>query len=169
MKVPAWFPTVTAWASAVALLVFSRAFLVAAGIILPLLMEVARVSPRMAAVGGLALWLSPIVLVALGHRVVSGVLDVRDGAAARKRAPRLLHGWAGLYGWLVIFFATSVTLFLGVVIDPPPVEPEGLLGALGWAVGTGATLGARTVVWVLVAAILYRFEQRARGEHAQAA
>jgi hypothetical protein len=169
MKTPAWFPTASAWACSVALLLFSRGLLIAAALVVPLLMEIARVSPRIAALGGLGLWLSPIALVATGHRVVSAVVDARDRTAKRPAEPRLVHAWAGLFGWLVIFLATSTTLFLGAVIDPKPTEPDGMLGMAVSAVGAGTAFSVRTVLWVVVAAILYRFEQRARAALSAAA
>jgi hypothetical protein len=163
MKLPAWFPHPAAWLSAVVLLGFSRALLVAVGVVLPLLMEVARYSPRLAALGGLALWLSPVAFVASGHRVVTTVLDVRD-AAAKKSAPaaRVLSWWAGLYSWLVLALATSVTMFLVVAINPPPPEPDGLMRMLASDLAAATSLGVQTALWLFVAAALYHFERAAR-------
>jgi hypothetical protein len=165
MKLPAWFPHPAAWLSAVALLVFSRALLMALAIALPLLGELARYSPRLAAMGGLALWLSPVAVVAAGHRVVTTVLDVGDPAKkTRARVPRILSWWAGLYAWLVLLLATTSTMFLLVIINPPPPEGAalGLASVVASGLNAGASFGVQTALWLLVAAGLYHFERIAR-------
>jgi hypothetical protein len=165
MKLPTWFPHPAAWLSAVVLLVFSRALLLGLGIALPLLGEVARYSPRLAAMGGLAVWLSPVALVAVGHRVVTSVLDVGDPAKkTRARVPRILSWWAGLYAWLVLFLATTTTMFLLVIIHPPPPEEAaiGVASLVATGLSAGTSFGAQTVLWVFVAALLYQFERTAR-------
>ena len=170
MKLPSWFPDPAAWLSAVVLLVFSRALLLALGIALPVLMELARYSPRLAAVGGLAVWVSPVLLIATGHRVVTTVLDVGDpGKKTRARVPRILSWWAGLYAWLVLFLATSTTIFLVLILYPPPPPPQppddaalGVASMVATGLQAGTSFGIQTALWVIVAAGLYQFERVAR-------
>jgi hypothetical protein len=115
--------------------------------------------------GGLGLWLSPVALVATGHRVVTSVLDVGDPAKkTRARVPRILSWWAGLYAWLVLFLATSTSALLMLIIHPPPPDDSalGLAGMVANGLGAGTSFGVHTVLWVLVAASLYHFERVAR-------
>lgn len=91
-----------AWMSAALLFVVERAFGRAAQVIVPRLIELIDVSPRLAMLGFLAFILSPGVVVALVHRVTSRKLDRFEVNGARSTA-RSSSRWAGTLAWLVLF------------------------------------------------------------------
>jgi hypothetical protein len=122
-----------------------------------MLIELMRVSPRLAVLGGLAAWLSPIPLVAVGHRVVSAFLGRADPSAKDAGA---MSAWAGLFAWLVLWLSSSVVVFVLLLINPPRPEPEQLVSAFAGMSGGAAILSVQTAVWIVVAAFLYEAERR---------
>ena len=143
--------------SGIALYVFCRGFLHAVAIVAGPLFELLRDYPRLTALASLGLWLSPILLIAAGHAALSKTLDRFDPAKGERSS-----AWVGLYSWLVALFATVTTFFVAVVIQPPPPEPD-MLGQLVASMSlSGGPLAIHTAVWIMIAALLYRAEQRAR-------
>jgi hypothetical protein len=172
-KIPL-FPRPVSWLSAVLLYVFLGLWMTFVGAVLPRLVAIGEESPRLAILGYLALWISPIPFVAIGHHVVHLFLDRADHGATKGRGllPDLTSWWAGVFAWLVIAFASSVVAFLLLALNPP--ERDGMLlaarmlHAFAWPF-SGAPAGLHTVAWVLVAAQLYDLEhavkaRAARGE-----
>ena len=173
-KIPL-FPRPVSWLSAVLLYVFLSGWLTFVSVALPRLVEIGDEQPRLAILGYLGLWVSPIPFVAVLHHVVHMFLDRGDRGAVKKGRgllPDLTSWWAGLYAWLVIFFASSVVFFLLLALNPP--ESGGMLLTLQHAFAwpfAGAPAGLHTVAWVIVAAQLYDLEhavqqRAARGKEA---
>jgi hypothetical protein len=162
MSLPTWFPRPAAWVSAGLLLLLSLAWSAAMGAAVRFLLELARHSPRLALVGGLLGWLSPIPLVAFAHRALHAVLDLGDTRkVAATAALRRLSVWAGLYAWFVIVFASTVTAFVLLILSPPKSEPEAVRSVwVQLSGGGGSALYAG--VWLAVAAALYHFEGAVR-------
>jgi hypothetical protein len=145
--------------SGVALYAFCRGYLYALALFIAPLFELLRGYPRLTALASLALWLAPILLIAIAHSALSSALDRFDAADAKKERG---SAWVGLYSWLVALFATVTTFFVAVVIQPPPPEPD-MLGQLMASMSlSGGSLAIHTAVWIVIAALLYRAEQRAR-------
>ena len=147
--------------SAASLYALWTAFGVAASIVLPLLAEIAEWSPRLAWLGGFALWLSPIPVAALAHHTVGKMIDV----AARDRAPRASMGvvslWTGVFAWCAMFFCTTAMIFISIIMNPPPPpDPDGML--LGWmhrfTAIASPSLTLQTFAWLAIAAGLYQIE-----------
>jgi hypothetical protein len=176
-KIPL-FPRPLSWLSAVLLYTFLSAWLTFVSVVLPRLIEMGDESPRLAILGYLAVWVSPVAFVAVGQHVLHLVLDRAEVGAKKRRSilPGLTSWWAGLFAWLVIMFASSVVMFLLLALNPP--ERDGMLLAarsvptmflaFAWPFA-GAPAGLHTVAWVLVAAQLYDLEhavkaRAARGE-----
>lgn len=176
-KIPL-FPRPVSWLSAVLLYVFLGLWMTFVSRVLPRLIEIGDDSPRLAILGYLALWVSPVPFVAVGHHVVHLFLDRADHGTKKGRSilPDLTSWWAGMFAWLVIVFASSVVMFLLLALNPP--ERDGMLLAaqnvpslflaFAWPF-SGAPAGLHTVAWVIVAAQLYDLEhavkaRAARGE-----
>lgn len=175
-KIPL-FPRPISWLSAVLLYVFLGLWMTFVSAVLPRLIQIGDESPRLAILGYLALWISPVPLVAVGHHVVHLFLDRADGTKTRPGLlPDLTSWWAGMFAWLVIVFASSVVMFLLLALNPP--ERDGVLLAaqnvprmflaFAWPF-SGGSAGLHTVAWVVVAAQLYDLEhavkaRAARGE-----
>ena len=174
-KIPL-FPRPVAWLSAVLLYVFLSLWMVFVSVVLPRLVEIGDEQPRVAILGYLGVWISPIPFVGVLHHVVHAFLDRADRGTKRARGmlPELTSWWAGTYAWLVIFLASSVVLFLLLALNPP--DREGTLLALprarrlvfeafAWPLG-GAPAGLHTVLWVVVAAQLYDLEHAVKQQRA---
>src|SRR5215831_15300178 len=99
MKAAAWIPGPTAWASAVVLFVFARGVGVAMAFVMPILIALMRHSPRLAWLGMLIVWLSPIAAAAVIHNFLAGVLGL--GKPESSARGRWLGGaaswWAGFF------------------------------------------------------------------------
>jgi hypothetical protein len=164
MKLPAWFPHPLAWLSAGLLLLFSLGWSAATAVAIQLLVDLARHSPRLAMLGLLGLWVSPVVLVAIAHRALHGVIDAMDTERlTRSGATKLESWWAGLFAWLVMFFTTTVATLILLALDPPPPpEPEALVRAVIAGIQRGAPASLHAAIWVAVAAGLYHFERLVR-------
>ncbi len=179
-KIPL-FPRPLSWLSAVLLYVFLSLWTMFVSVVLPRLIEIGEAQPRLAILGYLAVWVSPIPFVGILHHVVHLFLDRADRGANERRGmlPDLTSWWAGLYAWLVIFFASSVVLFLMLALNPPERDgmlltvqhaPSRFFFAFAWPFA-GSPAGLHTVLWVIVAAQLYDLEhavkqRAARGNEA---
>ena len=157
---PRWLPRPASWASAVALFLFAGAIRVGMALVIPLLFSLMRVSPRLAWLAILGVWLSPVALAAAAHRATSGLLDLvdmtREGRPAETTATSVR---AGLFAWLAVLFVTTVTGLAMLVVDPPPVEPDAVLGLFVHAMGGGAGL-LSAGIWIAVAAGVYELDRR---------
>ena len=93
--------------SAVLLYVLHHVANVIAVVALPLLLTLGRASPRFAALGWLALVLSPVAIVAPLHRVTHAVMDRFDsGPRASDASPTASSLQAGLFAWFAIAFSS---------------------------------------------------------------
>ncbi len=164
MKNVRWFPRPVAWVSALLLFAFSTGFGAALAIVLPLLFELARLSPRLAWLGILCAWLSPIALVGSAHRVGHAVLDALDDQPPdghEQSAGRSV--WAGVFAWLVLTLTSITTVLVMLVVNPPPPpEPESFALLAERFAAAAPSLSLRGVVWIVVAAALYHAERGAR-------
>jgi hypothetical protein len=155
------FPRPVSWLSAGLLYVFLWLWTAFVAMVAPRLYELFHTSPRMAALGFLGVWTSPIAFVALGHQLIHAFLDRADGSGtkpARGIVPDLASLWAGVYAWLVIMFASSVVLLAMLVLFPPPPSDQ-LMTMFAWPFDARARAGLHTFTWVLVAAQLYDLER----------
>jgi hypothetical protein len=160
-----FLPRPASWASGLALFAFARVVGIGMALALPILFELMRLSPRLAWVGILGVWLAPVMLATIAHRVTSATLDVVDAERARpapNHAAASLR--AGLFAWLAVIFTSTVATLALLVIDPPPVEPDTLGAFFATAAGAGKTL-ASALIWIVVASLVYEVDARAmRGE-----
>ena len=175
-KIPL-FPRPISWLSAVLLYGFLGLWMTFIAAVLPRLIEIGDDSPRLAILGYLALWVSPVPFVAIGHHLVRLVLDRADHGNSKRRSllPDLTSWWAGMFAWLVIVFASSVVMFLLLALNPP--ERDGILLAaqqvprlflaFAWPFA-GAPPGVHTAAWVLAAAQLYDLEHAVKARAARA-
>lgn len=162
MKLPSWVPHPTAWATAVALFFFAGGVSLAMAVLLPIPFELMRHSPRLAWLGILLVWFSPIPLAAGIHHGVHAVLDLGDlPKTARGSWPGVESLWAGFVAWATILFVTLATSLVMLVIDPPPVDPDAMR-TLAMEMTRGFSGLARTVVWIVLAAYVYELERAAR-------
>ena len=163
MKLISWLPQPTAWANAVALFFFAAGVSVAMGLVLPILIALMRDWPRLACLGMLLLWLSPIPAAAAIHHVVDRIIGVRESKPTTGgpwfRAAT--SWWAGFVAWAAIILVTMTTAFVMLLLDPPQVDPDAMWN-LAAAVTRGVPGGARAIIWITLAAYVYELERRAR-------
>ena len=155
------FPRPVSWLSAGLLYVFLGLWMAFVATVAPHLYALFETSPRMAALGFLGVWISPVGFVAIAHHVIHAFLDRADSAGtrtARGILPGLGSLWAGVYAWLVIMFTSSVVLLVMLVLFPPPPADQ-LLTLFAWPFDGRARVGLHTFAWVVVAAQLYDLEQ----------
>jgi len=162
VKLPSWVPHPTAWATAVALFFFAGGVSLAMALLLPLLLELMRLSPRLAWLGILLVWFAPIPLAAGIHHAVHAVLDLGDiPKNARGAWPGVESLWAGFVAWATILFVTLAASLVMLVLDPPPVDPD-VMRTLAAEMTRGFSGVVRTVVWIVLAAYVYELERAAR-------
>jgi hypothetical protein len=128
------------------------------------LIDVGRDSPRLAALGWLALLLSPAYSVAILHHIVHKVLDSLDPARRKHKTgilPSLESWYAGVYGWLVTVMSTMVATIVMAILFPPDRD-EGFAQMLLAATPHNVGVSIHTLVWILVATGLYQLERAAR-------
>jgi hypothetical protein len=165
VKSPKWLPGPASWASAVALFVFGIGVSVVFAFVLPLLAELMRHSPRLAWLGMLAMWLSPIAVAAGIHRLAGGALEFADTKRVSRGSSWAESAWSGFVAWGAVIVVSTTTSLLMLVLDPPPVDPDAAWrGALDLAFviahrGEGIL---RAVVWIALAAYVYELERAAR-------
>jgi hypothetical protein len=158
-KIP--IPRASSYLSAVFAYLLLVGWSLAAAVALPELLAMFRRSPRLAAFGCLVLWLGPMGVVAFLHHYVQVVLDGFDRKRfARGLFPGTMSLWAGVFAWVVIVVATSVTAFVMMILFPKPPE-DAVLGALAWTHdGERAQATVHMVTWMLVATQMFGLEAR---------
>jgi hypothetical protein len=159
---PRWIPRPIAWANAVALFVFATALSKALTFVLPILMALMRHSPRLAWLGMLLVWLSPIAAAAGIHTVVDRVIGLGESRSTSRRGwvGGAASWWAGFVAWAAIVFVTMTTAIVTVIFDPPPIDSD-----VAWnlvdAFARGVSGIERSVVWIVLAAYVYELERAA--------
>lgn len=112
-------PTASSWLSAVLLYGAFFAWSFVAAVVLPSILAMFEEAPRLAALSGAGLLLSPAILVAMVHHTVHGLLDGLDGARGTMRFfPGAASAWAGLFGWGVMVLATGLSALLLLAVFP---------------------------------------------------
>jgi hypothetical protein len=168
MKRATWIPQPTAWATAVALLVFATAVSAAMACIMPILIALMRHWPRLAWFAILVMWLSPIPAAAAIHNVVARFIGVDPSGPSPR--PGWFGGvaswWAGFFAWVAIIFVSMTTAFVMLVFNPPPVDDgavwHGVVSSLAAAVTGGVSGIDRAIIWIILAAYVYELERRSR-------
>ena len=165
------FPRPVSWLSAGLLYVFLGLWMTFVATVVPHIYEHFESSPRLAALGFLAVWTSPIVFVGLLHHVIHAFLDRADRGTKANRGllPGLGSLWAGAFAWFVIMFTSSVVVLLMLMLYPPPPADQ-LLTMFAWPFDGRARAGIHTLAWVVVAAQLYDLDRavRERGKRGEA-
>jgi hypothetical protein len=162
MKFPRWLPHPLSWASALALYLFAMGVTLAMAVVLPPLFELLQRSPRLAWAGILGVFCAPIPAAATVHAVAHAVLDLGDAKKAAR--PKGADLWAGFVAWATILFVNVATVLVMLVLDPPPVDPDGFFGAALRVAGPSP--GVHTFVWILLAAKVYELQRRGTADHA---
>ena len=143
-------PRPTAWANAAALFVFALGVRNVFAVVTPILIALMRHWPRLAWLGILLLWTSPVGAAAGIHAVVSRWLGLN-------KLTRAANGWAGFVAWATIIVVTIVTGLLWLVIDPPPVvDPDAVWDVVAVLANGGSS--ARAIIWIVLAAYVYELE-----------
>ncbi len=149
--------------SAGLLYLYSAGWKVFTVLVLPLLLALQSASPRLGALGWLALLTSPVVFVALIHGATHGVMDwfdpSRPRGVARARASSL---WAGLFAWFAMTFAAMTSALLTLVVVPPPQPDAEMEEWVRLVEDVPFKVGLHAVFWVATAAVLYAAERAAR-------
>jgi hypothetical protein len=159
-----WRPSFVPWISAVTLYMFVIGWSTAAAILLPWLGDLWDESPRLAALGWLALFSSPIGCVAIGHHTAHGMMDRFDARKAAHRGffPGMPSVAAGFFGWFAIVFTSMATAFVMLAIFPPPPDEGSMSALLRMAVDVKMNASVHTVVWIVICAQLYTIERAAQ-------
>jgi hypothetical protein len=157
-------PGPASWLSAVVLFVFTTLVFAGVGVVLPAFLEFAQRWPRLGALGGLGLVLSPGLALTLAHHAAKGVLDRAEKKPAPSSGllPTAASVWAGLFGWCVVVFSLCVSTFVSIALFPRPPEPDALLAWLSAQADPSLLFSVRTAVWVVAAACAYEVESRNR-------
>jgi hypothetical protein len=148
------------------LYLLNGAFVVFVMAVLPRLIDLSEESPRLAALGWLALLKSPVTFVAVVHRAAHGVLDRLDPTKRECGAVGSL--WAGLFAWFGMLFSSLVAAFLTVAIFPPPVDEDAVTAFVRVLEDGRITASVHTILWVAAASILYAVERASRQSDAAA-
>jgi hypothetical protein len=157
MKLPRWIPNPESWLSAVALYFFGMGVTIVFGMVFPWVFDLIDRAPRLGWFALLLVWLSPIPAAAAIHAFVHGILDAADREKKAKRSSR----FAGLFAWMAWMFTTVVASLIMLVIDPPPPD-DGALSTAVHLLQRSSTVSVFGLVWIVVAAFVYRIESSAR-------
>jgi hypothetical protein len=154
-------PRPVAWVSAAALSLFAAGVSASFALAVPRLIALIRHSPRLAWLGMLLLWLSPIAVVAALHALVGRFIA---GKTSGPREPRLIatSWWAGFVAWATILMVSMTMAFVAFVIDPPPVGGPDSVWNVAATVIAGVTGTTRSLIWIVLAAYVYELDLRAR-------
>lgn len=156
-------PGPAAWISAVVLFVFSSLVLSGVGLLMPAFLELWRAYPRLGALVGLLLALSPGIGLTIVHHGTKGALDrVERRPDPRGILPSVESVWAGLFGWCVFVLANVVGTFVLLVVFPPPPGEDSLAQILLAQTNPALVFSIRTIVFVVVSAFAYEAEGRTR-------
>jgi hypothetical protein len=154
-------PRPAAWASAVALYVFAWLVVVAFGLALPLVLALMRVSPRLGCLVMLVFWMSPVPMAAVIHDFVSRLVGARPSAPRAASLASATSWWAGFVAWATIIVVSFTMIFVNLVIDPPPpLEPDAIWNLVTQVIAVSRPV--RSAIWIVLAAIVYELELRAR-------
>ncbi|MGF1600937.1 MAG: hypothetical protein GFH24_608378n19 [Chloroflexi bacterium AL-N5] len=161
----AWIPYPGAWLSAVLLLLLTGIITYSARVMQTIGHFLARTSPNLLFLFGLAAVLLPIVFVAIAHHILHLFLDrfFPDSQLSEKEKvngffPSLMSWWEGLYGWLVIVLSTLITAALiGGFADASLFYGRLHNLLLAWD-KTRHFFSIPAFIWVIVSAYLYQFE-----------
>jgi hypothetical protein len=154
-------PRPAAWASAVALYVVAIVVRAIFATIMPLLVALLQRSPRLAGLGMLVLWLSPIALAAALHDVVGRFVGLRAPVPGESWLGGATSWWVGFVAWATIIVVTLAMAFILLVIKkPPPVDPHGALNVIALLTGRQSG-GLGPAIWLVLAAYVYELELRA--------
>jgi hypothetical protein len=157
---PAWFPHPSAMLSAALLFLF-------AGVLGWVAQQVGRAaqsfaleSPRLGAAIITFAILSPIGVIALAHRFLSGVVD---GGKRGVGPSAVLSVWAGLFGWFAMFFASFMSLAIAFVFAPSEegfrswlLQMELILSDASPLASLRALFSVPGAAWLVVTAYLYQ-------------
>ncbi|MGB7416096.1 MAG: hypothetical protein WA902_17970 [Thermosynechococcaceae cyanobacterium] len=160
-----WIPYPGAWLSAILLLLLTGVITYGASVMQSLGYFLARTSPNLLLLFGLAVVLLPIVFVAIAHHILHLFLDrfFPDSQVPEKEKvagffPNLMSWWEGLYGWLVIVLSTLITAALiGGFADASLFYGRLQNLLLAWD-KTRHFFSIPALIWVVVSAYLYQFE-----------
>ena len=156
-------PRPAAWASAVALYVVAIVVRALFASVMPLLLALLRHSPRLAGLGLVLLWLSPIAMAAALHDVVGRFVGLRAPVPGESWLGGATSWWVGFVAWATIIVVSAAMAFILLVIKPPPVDPHwphsswDVVAAL---TGRGSG-GLGPAVWLVLAAYVYELELKA--------
>lgn len=159
---PGWVPHPDAWLSAICLTLLTGGLAAGAAFAWQIALFLARISPRLGLVFGVAAVLSPVIFVAIGHHLLHLILErffpeTKIPGLVRHAGilPGLISWWKGLYSWLVIILSTLIaTAILGAI----PLSLSFMDDILHWWDRARPLFRVSTLVWVLIAAYLYHFE-----------
>ena len=156
MVLPRWLPKPGAWASAVALFFYAGAVSLVFALLMPLIGELLRYSPRLGWLAILTVWMAPIGGAAVFHHTGHRILDLGDSSRVA-RGPASL--WAGFVAWATILLVSLTTSFVMLVIDPPPVDESWMTFAVDSLAAWHGVV--RPIVWIVLAAYVYTLERAA--------
>lgn len=163
---PAWIPYPTSWFSAAFLTLLTGGLAASVSFVWQLALFLARISPRLGLLFGAVAILSPVILIAIMHHLLQLILDrffpetqIPGMIGSQSVLPGLMSWWEGLYSWLVIIISTLVaTAILGAF----PLSLSFLNDMMHWWDQARPLFRISTLVWVVIAAYLYHFENLVR-------
>jgi hypothetical protein len=129
---------------------------------MPFIIVLMHYWPRLAWLGLLLLWLSPVAGAAAIHNFVGRLIGTTAPASREVWLGGAASWWAGFVAWATIIVVTITMGLVAVVLDPPPIsDPESVWNVVA-AVTSGGTGPALSIIWILLAAYVYELELRAR-------
>jgi hypothetical protein len=152
-------------ASGALLYLFAWAWKIFAALVLPVLAALHQHAPKLAALGWLALLLSPALFVGGLHGATHGVLDWFDSSRARPGSRALSSVWAGLFASFAMASAGIVSALLVAALFLPSA-PGAIMEWIALVEQLPLALGAHAVLWVAVASGIYCVESLERAGRA---
>ena len=169
MRRPAFVPSAIAFLSAALAFGLLMGTAMVLSLLAPHLADLLTTSPRLAMLAVLGLIIAPALVVAVVHHVAHRTMDTVDSTTtSRQRSflPSVESCWAGVHAWLVIGGASVLSRLVLLVLSPPKLEPDTVLGLLASEaakVGTFANVASvYPLLWIMIAAQLFELERRAR-------
>src|SRR5260221_30325 len=152
-------PRPAAFASGVVIFFFASGIRMAFALAMPILILLMRHWPRLAWLGMLLLWLSPVAGAAAIHDIVGRLIGATAPASRDAWLGCATSWWAGFVAWATIIVVSVTTALVALLFDPPPiVDPDYVWNA----VTSGGASAAGPVIWILLASWVYELELRAR-------